>query len=75
MRYSGHIRSVFSEADDELISQALYSEAYGWDASTPVDGWMLLSSTRATDMVGSAFGAPMTPLALMGPRGNLGSLD
>ena len=64
---------VFFEADDELISQALYSEAYGWDASTPVDGWMLLSSTRATDVVG--VGAPVTPMALMGPRADLGSLD
>ena len=55
---------VFFEADDELISQALYPEAYGWDTSTPVDGWMLVSlvghvgSARALLVAPEASGDP-----------------
>ena len=65
---------VFFDADDELISCAIYPEAYGWDATTtPVDGWMLLSTNTSMQL---ALEAPQPQqLALMPPTGEMDACD
>ena len=65
---------VFFDADDELISCAIYPEAYGWDATTtPVDGWMLLSTNSSMQL---ALEAPQPQqLALMPPTGEMDACD
>ena len=41
---------IFYEADDELLSQALYANSYARDASSPVGSWMLVA-TRGKGLV------------------------
>ena len=41
---------IFYEADDELLSQALYANSYARDAYSPVGSWMLVA-TRGKGLV------------------------
>ena len=53
---------IFYEADDELLSQALYANSYGRDASSPVGAWMLVA-TRGKGLVAAPAPALMPPAA------------